>query len=653
MGIDIFLAVGDILVAAALTWFIVWYFLSPHRRTRSGGASGERTAGQAAAASEARSNGPGLASRQEDLETLRRRTAKLTLASAILTAPVLAIDLCDRLMPGFLPSWLASPWIQAILITPVVFYCGRPVCQEGWARLRARQTDLNSLVSIATALAYAYSLAACALTGLLPEGSRQPYFDVVGAIMTLALFARLCELSAHTAALTGRLGPSYDQDRGQALTSSVAATLSKPSSAQLRVERLIARAEPLVMIVAVWTFMIWLLAGPQPHLAHAVANAVGVLIIACPTALAISVSLTFRTALGAGLAHGMLFTSPRSMGHLAATQVAVLDESALGPGLAADEDSSAAAPATATADNESPDGYAQEPCAELARASTHLRGLGVKTVVMDGGHGADPALGHEQDPVERAARQAGVDYLFTGVDGRRKARWVGLIAQDLNRAATQEVKRKKTSRRPGLVAFAALGNAEPQARQAAQVRIRLGSVAAGQAERDADAAAGAATAEGRDAAEPELLLAAGDLGGIGRAIDLARAARRTMNQNLCWGYAYNLVAVALATGVTYPLFGWMLNPMVAPVATAIAALLPMFNVRRLGRLRRLSRRWRVLARVQPELLPTLAAHRPQVIADGGRRFTLRPEGPDRQPGSADRPESGLPGSSDLPDQTRQ
>ncbi|BDR53723.1 hypothetical protein KIM372_16300 [Bombiscardovia nodaiensis] len=700
MGIDIFLGVADVLVAAALTWFIVWYFLMPQAKPDTDGPSDEpaspeqertdlapandssaqpataetSTSSKAQAepeTTETKAAPPESASTRDQqerdklqdrlsaLEDQRRHSGILALIATILTAPVLALDVCNRLAPALLPSWLASPWIQAILVTPVVFYCGRPIFQDGWSKLKAHQTNLSSLVAIASSLAYAYSLAACAIPILLPEGSRQPYFDVIGVITALTLFAQVSEQSTRLNSLAGRIrvneaNADSDPQRTMAtrINSIIASAISTNSSAQAQVDALLSKAEPLVMIIAVWTFMIWLLVGPQPRLAHAVANAAGVLIIACPTALAISIPLSFRTALGAGLAHGMLFTSPRSMGHLAATRMVVIDESALGlTGLASRD---------------------QATCAELARASTHLRALKVTSVMFDSQEESGAASNSQlsSDPVESAARQAGVDMLFTGVDSERKVQWLQRLRRDLHQIDQQAHGENNASEQDaGCIAFASADETEPQTHQAAQVSIDMSSAAGLLSPTEAAEPAEALRAHRADRspvpseadltsnpeiahwAHVDLVLQAGNVDGIARAIELARSTKRVINQNLSWAYAYNIVAIALATGIAYPLFGWMMNPMVAPVATAIASLVPIVNTRRLSKHKRLRRRWHALAQAQPEQLPTLAANRPQVITDGGYQFRLNLD-------QLENPEhferSGQANEQDgLPDQTRQ
>lgn len=89
-----------------------------------------------------------------------------------------------------------NPWLQAILITPVMFYCGAPIHRVGWPALWHRSPDMNSLVALGTTAAYLYSIALCFVSELMPEGSREPYFESVGVVITLVLVGRLLEAKA-------------------------------------------------------------------------------------------------------------------------------------------------------------------------------------------------------------------------------------------------------------------------------------------------------------------------------------------------------------------------------------------------------------------------------------------------------------------------
>ena len=116
---------------------------------------------------------------------------KLVIVGAVLTLPVFAVTMLHMANPALVPHWMVNPWLQAILITPVMFYCGRPIHTVGFPALAHRSPDMNSLVSLGTSAAYLYSLVTCIAPWVFPEGSREPYFESVGVVITLVLVGRL------------------------------------------------------------------------------------------------------------------------------------------------------------------------------------------------------------------------------------------------------------------------------------------------------------------------------------------------------------------------------------------------------------------------------------------------------------------------------
>ncbi|MBT1161585.1 HAD-IC family P-type ATPase [Bifidobacterium sp. SO1] len=127
-----------------------------------------------------------------------RQLTKLVAIGTVLTLPVF-VPMMLMLLPGdhaIVPMWLMNPWLQALLITPVMFYCGAPIHRVGWPALIHRAPDMNSLVTLGTTAAYVYSLALCVMSSLFPEGSREPYFESVGVVITLVLVGRLLETKA-------------------------------------------------------------------------------------------------------------------------------------------------------------------------------------------------------------------------------------------------------------------------------------------------------------------------------------------------------------------------------------------------------------------------------------------------------------------------
>ncbi|MFJ7067804.1 heavy metal translocating P-type ATPase [Streptomyces sp. NPDC101115] len=134
-----------------------------------------------------------VAERQAEIKDLTRRVV----VGAVLTAPVLFAVMAHELFGAdWVPGWMLNHWFQLALITPVMVYTGWPVHSIGWAALRHRSADMNSLITLGTSAAYVFSLFVTVAPGLLPEDVREVYFEAVGVILTLILLGRLLEARA-------------------------------------------------------------------------------------------------------------------------------------------------------------------------------------------------------------------------------------------------------------------------------------------------------------------------------------------------------------------------------------------------------------------------------------------------------------------------
>ena len=126
-----------------------------------------------------------------------RELKRLILIGAILTTPVFIAAMGSMIISG-MPAWLMDPWWQAVLITPVMFYCGWPIHRIGWLAIAHRSPDMNSLVTAGSFAAYIYSLVVCIAPQALPPQSRTAYFESVGVVITLVLVGRLLEAQARS-----------------------------------------------------------------------------------------------------------------------------------------------------------------------------------------------------------------------------------------------------------------------------------------------------------------------------------------------------------------------------------------------------------------------------------------------------------------------
>ena len=128
---------------------------------------------------------------EEDTTELDQMTDWFRL-SALLTAPVFVLAMLE----------LGYEWVQALLATPVVLWCGRVIFERGWASIVNRSLNMFTLIAVGTGVAYGYSLFAVVAPGMIPaelrgHGGRPPvYFEAAAVIMTLVLLGQVLELRA-------------------------------------------------------------------------------------------------------------------------------------------------------------------------------------------------------------------------------------------------------------------------------------------------------------------------------------------------------------------------------------------------------------------------------------------------------------------------
>jgi P-type Cu+ transporter len=128
-----------------------------------------------------------------EIRDLTRRVA----IGALLTAPVAFVVMAHEVFGAeWVPMVLLNRWVQLALITPVMFYAGWPIHRTGWFALAHRSAEMNSLITLGTSAAYAYSVLVTFAPFLLPPQVRDVYFEAVGVIITLILLGRLFEVRA-------------------------------------------------------------------------------------------------------------------------------------------------------------------------------------------------------------------------------------------------------------------------------------------------------------------------------------------------------------------------------------------------------------------------------------------------------------------------
>jgi P-type Cu+ transporter len=391
---------------------------------------------------------------------------------------------------------------------------------------------------------------------------------------------------------------------------------------------------PAVVLVAVLTFLVWGLYGPEPRLVYGLVNAVAVLIIACPCALGLATPMSIMVGTGRGALAGVLVKNAEALEVLEKVDTLVVDKTgtltegkprltsvlAL-PGVR--ENDLLRLAASLERGSEHPLAAAIVAGAQArgieftdVHAFTSLTGKGVTGEVnghkvMLGNRALFTEFGMELgDLVQRAEalRQEGQTVMFVAVDGQP----AGLLGvadpiktstpeaiRALHADGVQMVMLTGDSRTTADAVARTLGieqvEAEVLPEQKGDVVRRLQTqghivAMAGDGINDAPALAqahvGIAMGTGTDVAMESagVTLVQGDLRGIVRARRLSQGTMQNIRQNLFFAFVYNTIGVPIAAGVLYPVFGLLLNPMIASAAMTLSSVSVIGNALRLRHL---------------------------------------------------------------------
>jgi Cu+-exporting ATPase len=388
---------------------------------------------------------------------------------------------------------------------------------------------------------------------------------------------------------------------------------------------------PSVIAISLLTFVVWWFAGPEPRFAYALVNAVAVLIIACPCALGLATPISIMVASGRGAQLGVLFRDAQAIESLRKVDTLVLDKTgtitvgkpAFDRVIAADGFSDEQILSWSAG----LDRVSEHPLARAVVAGAEARGIklaGVNNVesvtgqgVRGDSNGRKLALGNAAlmqahgvtiDPigeqVEQLQRQ-GHTVIFLALDGQLAgAIAVGDPIKDTTPAALKALKEDGLrlvmltgDNRATAQAVAAslpidevIAELQPKGKADAVARLQaLGRrvAMAGDGINDAPALAkadvGIAMGTGTDIAmeSAQVTLVKGDLRGIVRARQLSRATVRNIRQNLFFAFGYNALGIPIAAGLLYPVFGWLLSPLLAALAMSLSSVSVIGNALRL------------------------------------------------------------------------
>ena len=389
---------------------------------------------------------------------------------------------------------------------------------------------------------------------------------------------------------------------------------------------------PTVLACAALTFILWAWAGPEPRLAHAIVNAVAVLIIACPCALGLATPMSVMVGIGRGAQAGVLIRNAEAMEVMERVTTLVVDKT--GTLTEGKPRLTQIIPVDGVSENDllvtaaSVEQNSEHPLAAAIVQGAKERKVKLQPVIdfnsITGGGvvgkigGREITVGKLKFLQERnvaglenieskatALQEEGQTVMFVAINGKA----AGIITvSDPIKASTPEaiVQLHKL----GLKIIMLTGDNERTANAVAK-KLGLDEVSAGVEPKDkqerirqlrkqgqivamagdgindapalAAANAGIAMGTGTDVAMESagITLLKGDLTGIVKAITLSRTMMRNIRQNLFFAFAYNAVGIPIAAGLLYPFFGLLLSPMIAGAAMSLSSVSVITNALRL------------------------------------------------------------------------
>ena len=657
---------------------------------------------------------------EEDNPELRDMTRRFWIGAA-LAVPVVVASMAGM---GSLQ------WLELILTTPIVLWCGWSFLRRGYDSLVHRHLNMFTLIALGVGVAWVYSTVAVLFPGqfphtvLLPSGQVPVYFEAAAVITVLVLLGQVLELKARgrtSAAIklllslaptharvvredgreedirldevrpgdklrvrpgekvpvdgvvidgqgavdesmvtgeslpvekmtgdrliggtvngTGSLIMRAERVGGETVLARIVQMVAEAQRSRAPVQRLVDRVSgyfvPAVMLVSVVTFLVWWLWGPEPRLAHAVVNAVAVLIIACPCALGLATPMSIMVAMGRGATEGVLVKNAEVLELLEGVDTVVVDKTGTltegRPSLTAVLPVADVGEAEVLRLAASLERGSEHPLAAAIVRGAEVRGLGLNPVTefrsltgqgvqgeIDGHRVAVgnlrllEALGVDPTPLTGRAerlRADGQTAMYVAIDGRA----AGVLGvSDAIKASTPEAvaalhgmglkvvmltgdhwaTARAVAAKLGIDAIEA--EVLPDQKVAVVKRLQEAGhrvLMAGDGINDAPALAqatvGIAMGTGADVAiaSAGATLVKGDLRGIVRAIRLGRATMRNIRQNLFFAFLYNALGVPVAAGVLYPFFGVLLSPIVAAAAMSLSSVSVIGNALRLRRVK--------------------------------------------------------------------
>lgn len=392
---------------------------------------------------------------------------------------------------------------------------------------------------------------------------------------------------------------------------------------------------PIVVLISIITAIVWFYFGPEPSLTYAIVNMVAVLIIACPCALGLATPMSIMVGTGKGATKGVLIKDAEALEAMASITTIIVDKTGtltkgkpvlsriiVQPGFTENEVLSLAASLEKASEHPLAEAIIQGAkdrgvqILETANFET-ITGMGVKgeingRSVLIGNKKLLSSNGINSDELSLKAegiQSQGGGAMLVAIDGKP----AGVIGvEDPVKDNSKEAVRyfhdngikvimvtgdnKDTARAVARTIGIDEVRAEVLPDEKSKIILELQAqghkvAMAGDGINDAPALAqaqvGIAMGTGTDVAMESagVTLVKGDIMGIVRAHRLSHATMKNIKQNLFFAFIYNVLGIPLAAGVLYPLFGWLLSPMIASLAMSLSSVSVIGNSLRLNRVK--------------------------------------------------------------------
>ncbi|MFC6445657.1 heavy metal translocating P-type ATPase [Shinella zoogloeoides] len=601
--------------------------------------------------------GPGLRFFRKGIPSLRRLAPDMNSLVVIGTFAAWSFSTVATFAPGLLPGGTANVYFEAAAVIVTLILAGRYLEARAKGRTGEAIRHLAGLRAKSARVLRDGKAEDVPLESVVPgdivlvrPGEKVPvdgevtdgssYVDesmITGEPMPVARQTG-DRVTGGTVNTTGSLTFRATRVGADTVLSQIIRMVEDAQAAKLPIQALVDRVTqwfvPAVIAVALLTFGLWLALGPSPVLAHALVNAVAVLIIACPCAMGLATPTSIITGTGRAAELGVLFRQGTALQTLEGTDIVAVDKTGtltLGhptlteivPAEGFSRADVLMLVAAAEVHSEHPIAIAIHEAAvaegiELPAASSFVTtsGQGIFAEVSGrkveaGSVGFMQARGLDVAPfagdAERLAAE-GASPLYAAVDGRLAALFA--VTDPVKPTTKEAVASLKAlgievamitgdNRRTAEAVAAKLGITKVKAEVLPDGKVAaVRDLSAGGAKKvafvgdginDAPALAaadtGIAIGTGTDVAieSADVVLMAGDMRGVATGIALSRATMRNIRQNLFWAFGYNVALIPLAAGLFYPAFGIQLSPALAAGAMALSSVFVVTNALRLKR----------------------------------------------------------------------